>query len=133
MLQFNTNYYVRVMVWNSPAPGTSSAWSSTASFSTPNYAYPQVNFTFSPANPPINEPTQFTDATTFYAPGPTTWSWLFGDAGSSALQNPSHTYTTEGSYGATLTATDNAGHSCSLTKPVNIQKAIPVWKEVAPR
>ena len=131
ILQFNTNYYVRVMVWNSS--DTASSWSSTVGFSTPNYAYPQVDFSFTPTNPPISEPVQFTDATTFYAPGPTTWSWLFGDTGTSTLQNPSHTYTTEGSYGATLTATDNAGQSCNLTKPVNIQKAIPVWKEVAPR
>lgn len=131
ILQFNTNYNVRVMVWNSS--DTSSPWSSTVGFSTPNYAYPQVGFSFFPANPPINEPVQFTDATTFYAPGPAAWNWLFGDAGSSALQNPTHTYTTQGSYGATLTATDNASQSCSLTKPVNIQQAIPVWKEVAPR
>lgn len=131
VLQFGVNYNVRVMVWNSS--DTPSAWSSTVGFSTPNYAYPQVGFSFSPTNPPISEPVQFTDATTFYAPGPTTWSWLFGDAGSSTLQNPTHTYITQGSYGATLTATDNAGQSCSLTKPVNIQQAIPVWKEVAPR
>lgn len=131
ILQFNTNYNVRVMVWNSS--DTPSAWSSTVGFSTPNYAYPQVDFSFSPTNPPISEPVQFTDQTVFDAPGPTTWSWLFGDAGSSTLQNPTHTYVTEGSYGATLTATDNAGQACSLTKTVNIQKAIPVWKEVAPR
>lgn len=131
ILQFNINYNVRVMVWNSS--DTPSSWSSTVGFSTPQYAYPQVDFTFSPTNPPISEPVQFTDATTFYAPGPTTWSWLFGDAGSSVLQNPTHTYATEGSYGATLTTTDNAGQACSLTKTVNIQKAIPIWKEVAPR
>lgn len=133
LLEFNTTYKARVMVWNSPAPGTPSLWAESSNFSTPNYAYPEVAFSFVPTSPPISEPVQFTDATTFYAPGPTTWSWLFGDAGSSVLQNPTHTYTTEGGYGATLTATDNAGHACSLTKTVNIQKAIPIWKEVAPR
>jgi len=36
---------------------------------------------------------------------PTTWAWLFGDGGTSTLQNPSHTYTTAGQYTVQLTAT----------------------------
>jgi MYXO-CTERM domain-containing protein len=43
---------------------------------------------------------QFTDETV----GPaTTWSWSFGDGGSSSEQNPSHTYDTPGTYDAELT------------------------------
>jgi PKD repeat protein len=46
---------------------------------------------------------------------PTSWSWTFGDGGTSTAQNPSHTYTAVGSYDVTLTAT-NAQGSDVLTK-----------------
>lgn len=48
---------------------------------------------------------------------PTTWSWIFGDIGAgntSILQNPSHTYTTAGTYSVKLTVT-NAGGSNTTT------------------
>ncbi len=46
---------------------------------------------------------QFTD----YSSGnPTSWSWNFGDGGQSALQNPSYTYTTGGTYSVSLTASN---------------------------
>ncbi len=43
---------------------------------------------------------QFTDLSTG---GPTTWTWDFGDGGGSTLQNPSHEFTSAGSYTVTLT------------------------------
>ena len=36
------------------------------------------------------------------------WSWNFGDGSSSALQNPSHTYTNNGSYTVSLTVNDGS-------------------------
>jgi len=48
----------------------------------------------------------FTDGSTG---SPASWSWDFGDGGTSSLQNPSHTYTTAGSYTVTLTATSPYG------------------------
>ena len=41
--------------------------------------------------------------------GPTSWSWTFGDGGSSTLQNPSYTYAAVGTYTVTLTATNAYG------------------------
>ena len=49
------------------------------------------------------------------ANSPTTWVWLFGDGGTSTLQNPAHTYTTTGIYSVTLTASNAAG-SATVTK-----------------
>jgi PKD repeat protein len=46
---------------------------------------------------------------------PTSWSWTFGDGGSSSLQNPAHTYTAAGTYDVSLTVT-NAEGGDSLTK-----------------
>ncbi|HEX2899187.1 MAG TPA: PKD domain-containing protein [Bacteroidia bacterium] len=43
----------------------------------------------------------------------TAWSWTFGDGGTSTAQNPSHTYSTGGSYQVCLTV--NAGTGCEQT------------------
>lgn len=46
--------------------------------------------------------------------------WTFGDGTSSSAQNPSHTYTSSGSYNVTLRVTDNDGASDSITKSVTV-------------
>jgi PKD repeat protein len=38
-----------------------------------------------------------------------TWSWDFGDGATSTLQNPTHTYTSNGTYNVCLIATSNCG------------------------
>ncbi len=54
----------------------------------------------------------FTDLTTG---GPTSWLWTFGDSGTSFAQNPSHVYTSVGTYTVSLTAS-NAASSDTETK-----------------
>jgi len=39
----------------------------------------------------------------------TGWSWEFGDGSGSSLQNPTHTYTADGTYQVNLTVTDDDG------------------------
>lgn len=48
----------------------------------------------------------FTDQSTNL---PYSWDWDFGDGGSSIQQNPTHTYTTDGTYTVSLIATNNFG------------------------
>jgi hypothetical protein len=55
---------------------------------------------------------QFTDTSTNT---PTEWAWTFGDSTTSALQNPTKTYSTPGTYTVSLTA-GNAGGSDTETK-----------------
>ncbi|MCP4091798.1 MAG: PKD domain-containing protein, partial [Gammaproteobacteria bacterium] len=40
---------------------------------------------------------------------PTSWQWDFGDGGSSTLENPSHTYNSNGYYTVSLTVTNGYG------------------------
>jgi PKD repeat protein len=66
---------------------------------------PVANFTGNPTSgtAPLN--VAFTDSSTN---NPTSWSWVFGDGGTSAAQNPSHSYAA-GTYTVTLTAANAYG------------------------
>jgi PKD repeat protein/predicted secreted protein len=55
---------------------------------------------------------QFVDSS---ANNPTSWSWNFGDGGTSSLQNPSHQYAASGTYTVKLTVTNTYGNNL-LTK-----------------
>lgn len=59
------------------------------------------------------------------AGSPTTWLWNFGDGQTSASQNPSITYTGQGNYTVSLTATNAAGCSNTVTKFSYIKISVP--------
>ncbi len=59
-----------------------------------------ASFGFSPEGPVTGNPVTFTDASTG---NPTSWSWDFGDGGTSTERNPSHTYSQAGIFAITLT------------------------------
>jgi len=50
---------------------------------------------------------------------PTSWWWSFGDGGTSTDQNPTHTYTTPGTYLVSLTASNSTGGSTSTADVAN--------------
>ena len=79
---------------------------------------PVASFDFSPA-PTAGQTVTFTDSSTNT---PTSWAWTFGDGGTSTIKNPTHVFTTAGTFSVTLKAT-NAGGSASVTKTVNIGTA----------
>lgn len=62
---------------------------------------PDAAFTYS-GDPVVT----FTDLT---LNNPTSWGWVFGDGGTSTLQNPVHTFVTEGTFTVCLTATNALG------------------------
>lgn len=82
---------------------------------------PVPDFGFSPTNPRVGEPVQFTDIT---SNGPTTWSWTFGDGALSTQKNPSHTYSMAGTYTVSLTAANAAG-SASTSRTITVS-ALPL-------
>lgn len=77
-------------------------------------AAPTASFNRTPVSGQAPVLVSMTDTSTG---APTSWYWTFGDGTSSTLQNPTHTYSTGGTYTITLVAT-NAGGSTSATGSV---------------
>ncbi len=69
-------------------------------------APPVTNFSGTPTSGTAPLTVQFTDLSTN---SPTSWSWSFGDGGTSPAQNPSHTYNSAGKYTVSLTAANAYG------------------------
>jgi gliding motility-associated-like protein len=61
---------------------------------------------------------QFTDLSTTSGGTVNTWLWRFGDGTTSNLQNPSHLYSTAGTYNVTLIMSTSRGCNDSTTKAV---------------
>lgn len=58
---------------------------------------------------------------------PTSWFWTFGDGGTSTLPNPSHAYTTSGTYTVTLIVNNSFGTNSSTQQvTVNVSPAATV-------
>ena len=68
---------------------------------------PIANFSGSPTSGAAPLVVSFADISTG---SPTSWSWTFGDGGTSTAQNPSHEYTSVGTYTVSLTATNAYGN-----------------------
>jgi len=69
---------------------------------------PVTDFTGVSAHTFVGDQVQFTDLTDKFA---TSWSWDFGDTGTSSEKNPGHTYNQAGTYTVTLTAYNNYGNN----------------------
>ncbi|MFZ5517544.1 MAG: PKD domain-containing protein [Candidatus Zhuqueibacterota bacterium] len=89
-------------------------------------AAPVAAFSGTPTSGTVPLTVNFTDASTGSV---SSWSWNFGDGGMSTAQNPSHQYTTAGTYTVSLTVTGPGG-SDTETKTnyitVNAQPVPPV-------
>ncbi len=86
-------------------------------------ARPAANFTSVDTvkcQPPLTS--NFQDLTV----GAVGWQWNFGDGGTSAIQNPTHTYNNYGSYTVTLIVTNAAGCTDTIVKTnfIKIRRAI---------
>ncbi len=65
-------------------------------------------------------PAQFTDNSTASAGTINNWAWDFGDGGTDNTQNPSHTYTTDGTYNVRLITTTDEGCIDTSIVPVTV-------------
>jgi PKD repeat protein len=73
---------------------------------------PVAAFTATPTSGKAPLSVKFTDKSTN---NPTSWTWKFGDGGTSTIQKPTHKYTKKGTYAVSLTVKNAAG-SNSITK-----------------
>lgn len=67
---------------------------------------PAANFTANRTEGTTPLPVTFTDLSTGF---PDTWTWNFGDGGTSTARNPVHTYTSAGIFTVNLTVSNSAG------------------------
>jgi PKD repeat protein len=78
-------------------------------------APPTASFVFS--IPKGSFTVTFTDTS---SGNPTGWSWEFGDGGTSAQQNPTHTYAVAGTYTVVLRASNSGGTGAPTTQQVTV-------------
>ncbi|MBD3225483.1 MAG: PKD domain-containing protein [Caldithrix sp.] len=74
--------------------------------SEPSGSAPVADFSGTPTSGEAPLTVSFTDQSTNE---PTSWSWDFGDGGTSTTQNPTYEYTSAGTYTVSLTATNDFG------------------------
>jgi PKD repeat protein len=77
---------------------------------TPTAGVPVAAFTFAPGSPAANQAVQFSATSTG---SPTSWSWSFGDGGISSLQNPTHVFSTAGTFTISLTVANARGSNAT--------------------
>ncbi len=82
----------------------------------PTQSPPTSNFTGNPTSGDVPLLVNFTDQSSQGSSAITSWSWNFGDGGSSSIQNPTHTYNSVGTFSVTLMVTDASGLSDSFTR-----------------
>ncbi len=80
---------------------------------------PVASYSWSPPTPMVGITILFSDTSTGE---PTSWAWDFGDGATSVVQNPSHIFTSEGSFDVALTATNEAG-SDTVSFPFTVEPA----------
>lgn len=93
---------------------------------TPN-SPPTASFTYLPASPTTDSTVSFTDTSTDSDGTIASWSWNFGDGGSSTAQNPTHQYTSANIYTVTLTVTDDDGATDSASQSITV-----TWGTISP-
>ncbi|MCU1246075.1 MAG: cell surface protein [Acidobacteria bacterium] len=83
-------------------------------------------FAFTPASPAAGETVSFIDQSTG---GSTSWQWSFGDGTSSALENPTKTYASAGTYTVAFTAYRNL-EAAAVSKTITVRSGSPVTPSV---
>ena len=96
----DANFRVRIAEVNTDALSYLD-WLPVTVYYTPPIVLIDADFSGTPTSGPAPLDVDFTDETT--GGTPTSWSWDFGDTGTSTAQNPSHTYQVPGTYTVSLT------------------------------
>jgi len=116
-LSYNTTYLWKATVNDSTTTTSSEEWTFTtiAQNETPNQP-PVANFTWTADGLTVS----FNDTSTDSDGSIVAWAWIFGDGSFSLLQNPSHTYSEDGTYNVTLIVKDNNNATDSISEEVTV-------------
>lgn len=103
--------------------GVQSQAQRTVSVAAPSPVFPAVSASFdvSPGSANVRDNVSFFDRS---SGSPTSWSWSFGDGGTSPAQNPVHSWASAGTYTVTLTAA-NGGSSSTTSRQITIAAIAP--------
>nr|MBA3664531.1 PKD domain-containing protein [Bacteroidota bacterium] len=82
--------------------------------------YPAPAPLFNAPSACVNASVNFTNNSTISSGSINSYTWTFGNGGSSQLMNPSVTYVSQGNYPVSLSVTSNQGCVASVTNPVTI-------------
>jgi len=80
---------------------------------------PTADFSYSATDLSVS----FTDQSSDSDGSIVSWSWDFGDGNTSNAQNPSHTYSANGTYAVALTVTDDNGAEDTAAKDVTVSSS----------
>ena len=116
----NGGYTVKLQVTDDDGATDDSTASVTISDSGPTAA-----FDWSPKPQDEGSSVSFTDQSTSSPDTIVSWSWTFGDGGTSTSQSPSHIYADNGVYTVRLTVTDDDGSANHVEHDVTINNAAP--------
>jgi gliding motility-associated-like protein len=126
---WNTTPISTTSTVNSVPPGTYSVTvtdngcTNVSSVNVGNISGPIAAFIADPTEAEINENILFTDLSI----GAISWDWSFGDWGTSVLENPIHTYASQGIYDVWLHIEDNYGCKDSTTSRIIINSLFTIY------
>ena len=129
--RYSTNSYYYATYWDNlvvRADTVSLPSASQFSSEAKTAAPPVASFTGTPVYG-LSNTVQFTDTSANY---PTAWSWDFGDGATSTEQNPRHTYSADGNYTVTLTATNEYGSDTVTINDYKVETMVVTSVTVSP-
>ena len=102
--------------------GDVDASDNSASTSVPYWAYPVSSFT--QADSCLGDAMSFTNTSTVATGSIASTDWMFGDGGTAATTNPTHTYASNGTYTVTIMSESNVGCRDTVTQSINVLTAL---------
>lgn len=135
-LDYQRAYYWKVRVWDDNSGGSAvSNWFTGPSFTTYKHEFPDADFSYSPSKPSKDEEVAFTDGSGCYDSDTTcnNWEWTWPAGATFDVtnpQNPKGVFSNSGlDQKVILKVTDGDGYYCEKEDLVDINVALPTWKE----